>query len=59
VEIYKIADVACIGSEFVRRNVTCAVAHEAEDDADALLNELWTKHTALSQATPYSSAFVQ
>ena len=53
VEIYKIADVACLGNVLVRRNVACAIAHEAEDDdTDALLSELWTKHTASSQATP-------
>jgi hypothetical protein len=58
VEIYKIAHVACLGSVFVRRNVACCIAHDAEDDADALLSELWSKHTASSQATPYSYAFV-
>ena len=52
VEIYKIAHVACLGSVFVRRNVACGIAHEAEDDADALLNELWTKHAASAQVTP-------
>ena len=52
-EIYKIADVACLASVFVRRNVAYARAHEAEDDdADALFNELRTKHTAPSQAAP-------
>ena len=59
VEIYKIAHVACLGSVFARRSLACGITHEAEDDADALLSELWTKQTASSQATPYSSAFVK